>query len=220
MYRRSLIFVVILIMLLALMGVVGMFIADAEGIETEDESDVYIPVYTEHKSKEAEEYLWNELSKHSPSDEITAAVLGMFWRESFLQSNVVAGAHVRVSGESERFTAKIDKGISDGSTRDIFVHEAHHRYGGYGLGQWIGAYLERFYDFVQEREGSIGDAAMQCEFTINDIRADTELWKAIRYNKDPLNVARRIAVWYDGASTVGVEVIASMAKYYYETYAE
>ena len=217
MKRKYLIGIVIFMMVLALFAVFMIVMADAEGLE---EEAVYIPIYTEHKSKEAEEYLWNELSKHSPSDEITAAILGMFWRESFLQSNVVAGAWLRADGESERFTRKIDKGLHDGSTKDIFVHEVHNHYGGYGLCQWIGTFLEEYYDFVQEKGGSIGDAAMQCEFIVKDLRANRDLWNDIRWNDSVMNVARYIAIWYDGASFEGVEIIASMAQHYYDTYAE
>ena len=179
----------------------------------------YEPVYTEHKSPESAEYLWNELSKHSPSDAVTAGVLGMFWRESFLQSDVVAGAHLRGETVSEDFTAKIDAGLHDGSTREEFIHSAHHRFGGYGLCQWIGDYLGDFYDFIREREGSIGDAALQCEFTIQSMKECEGLWEFIVDNPDPMSVARRIGSLYDGATFEGIEVIAWAAKGYYAAFA-
>ena len=50
----------------------------------------YEPVYTKYKTEEAEEYLWNEISKHSPSDVITAGILGYFKRESEFRSDAVS----------------------------------------------------------------------------------------------------------------------------------
>ena len=39
-------------------------------------------VATDYKSEKSEELVWNELSKYSPSDAVTAGIMGYFYRES------------------------------------------------------------------------------------------------------------------------------------------
>lgn len=185
------------------------------------DTDPYEPVLTERKSEESEQYLWEELSRYSPSDAVTAAVMGLFWRESFFMSNSIAGWWLRQEGVNEDFMTQIDKGIEDGSSRENFVYAVRYRFGGYGLAQWSDTgYLYAYYDFVQERGGSIGDAAIQCEFIFESMENNETLWQRITETDNPNITGRLVASLYDGASELGIETIASKSEYFYKKYTE
>lgn len=188
-------------------------------------SQQYEPIVTECKDEDSADYIWEELSKHSPSDEITAGVMGYFWRESGLRSDAVAGWNERNIGRErdicKEFTEIVDAGLHDGSSKDYFIEMVTIYYGGYGLGQWLSlGYLEHFYDFVQEREGSISDAAIQCEFIFASMQQNDELWEMLLECETAAQTGRRIAIWYDGASWEGVNYISTLAHEFYKEYAE
>lgn len=173
-----------------------------------------------------EQELWDELSKLSPSDEITSGVMGYFMRESRLKPDAVPNwthwNHMKgVTDICREFTEKIDAGLSDGSTRDIFVWEVQHIYGGYGLGQWyVDHYLEDFYEFVREREGSIADVTIQCEFVFESMKQNERLWEDLCSSTDPYHTGKIIGFLYDGASSLGAETIASYSRMFYKEYAQ
>ncbi len=181
-------------------------------------------VVTKHKSEESERYLWDCISRYSPSDVITASIMGMFWRESFFRSDCTAHwtevlAYTKYDQPTD-FTQKIDKGLADGSTREQFVEEVHDAIGGYGLGQWYSEYLlEAFYDYAQEWGTSIADAEMQCAFTVDSLRDNEELWEKLQSTKNPWQAGYDIAVFYDGTRT-GYPYIQEMSKVFYDRYAE
>ena len=130
--------------------------------------------YTERKGNGAERFLWDELSKNSPSDYVTAAVLSYFWRESQYRSDAVAGWASSLHGYGvdlcKTITEKTDKGLSDGSSREWFIKQVR-KHGGYGLGQWYRtSYLEDLYDYARESGESIGSAEMQCGFVIHSLK--------------------------------------------------
>lgn len=221
-----------------LMGLITMYIVSTNTVETVivtyeerpaktdtdvEIEEVYIPVYTEEDSKESEKYLWDKISEFSPSDHITAAVLGYFKRESEFRSDAVAGWHTayRVHGvdHCDIFTQAIDEGLTDGSSRERFVNECKYKYGGYGLGQWSSvSYCDALYSFAQEQGKSIGDADMQCEFAILSMMDDDILWPMLMGTESPYKAGMLIANLYDGTSEV--EYMANLACYYYDIYAE
>lgn len=188
-----------------------------------EETKPYKPVITKCKDEESADYIWNELSKYSPSDVITAGIMGYFWRESNFRSNAVAGWHVRNIGRErdicEEFTEIVDAGLHDGSSKEYFIEKVSVNYGGYGLGQWLSlGYLEHFYGFIRERGGSIGDAALQCEFIFESIKQNEELWQMLLECETAAQTGRRIGIWYDGATSEGIEYIASCAHKFYKDY--
>ena len=179
------------------------------------------PVITEHKSEESEKFLWEELSRYSPNDKITAGVMGYFWRESFFRSDAIAGwpyfDFIEKSNSSLDFTLKVDEGLKDGSSYDYYYHQIHNVYGGYGLGQWLSPhYLKHFYEFVQEREGSIGDAKLQCEFIFESLRQNEKLWAMLLEDKTAFDCGLHIGALYDGTSMAGV--IGTYAENFYKEY--
>ena len=188
-------------------------------------ADVEEAVITKHKDPEAEEFIWNELSKHSPSDYITAAIMGYFWRESYMRSNAVAGWPTRNLGRKsdicDDFTAEVDAGLEDGSSKDYFIEMTHVHYGGYGLGQWMAKrYLEHFYDFVKERGGSIGDAVTQCEFIFESLQKNEALWEMLLKTESAELCGRQIGYLYDGTGCDGANTIGCRAKVYYKMFHE
>ena len=181
-------------------------------------------IVTEYQSEDSEAFLWDCLSKYSPSDLITAAVLAMFWRESAYRSDAVA----RWATSSAflgydlclEFTQTVDAGLADGSTRDYFIEETHYVTGGYGLGQWSAwHYLEELYDFAQEWGTSIGDAEMQCAFVMQHLQSLDEIWEKLMEADDPLETGLIIGRFYDGTSS-GEGYISQMSGVFYERYAQ
>ena len=181
----------------------------------------YEPVITEHKSEEAADFLWEELSKYSPNDYVTAGAMGYFWRESYFRSDAIAGWPyfdlIQKSNSSLDFTLKIDEGLKDGSSYDYFYHHVRDIYGGYGLGQWVSPnYLKHFYEFIREKEGSIGDAKLQCEFIFESMQRNEKLWDKLLEAKTASECGLYIGTLYDGTSMAGV--IASHADRFYKEY--
>lgn len=188
------------------------------------EEEIYSAVVTNLHNEEDVQFLWDELSKYSPSDVITAGVMGYFWRESRFRSNAVAGWDVRNIGRDrdicEEFTEIVDAGLADGSSYEYFYEMITIYYGGYGLGQWLSHdYLEHFYDFIQKHEGSIGDATLQCEFVFESIQLNQELWQMLLECETAAQAGRRIGIYYDGATQEGVEYIAASADQFYKKFA-
>lgn len=185
----------------------------------------YEPVYTKVHDEESENYIWNELSKYSPNDQITAGVMGYFWKESRMRSDAVAGWDVRNRWKGqdidicEEFTREIDSGLSHGGTKDYFKEMVSIKYGGYGLGQWVSLdYLEDLYEFAKKEKTSIGDANMQCKFIFQSLQKNEKLWSELTTCRTAEQCGRRIGTLYDGNDETGAEIIASAAKQYYEKY--
>ena len=204
--------------LISLAVAIALFVSfSAEAVSTKE------AVFTERKGRGAEEFLWNEISEHSPSDEITAAVLSYFWRESQFRSDSVAGWAMSYAGYGvdlcAKVTEKTDDGLEDGSSRDYFLWACDH-YGGYGLGQWrSSAYIGHLYDYAVEYGTSIGDARMQCGFVIESLKENEELWKKLKKCRDAERAGRLVAIYYDGTQS-GADYIGYKAKRFFNKYHE
>lgn len=188
-------------------------------------SPKYEPVYTKVHDEKSEIYIWNELSKYSPNDQITAGVMGYFWKESRMRSDAVAGWDVRNRWKGQEtdicqeFTKDIDSGLKHGSTKDYFKEMVTTRYGGYGLGQWLSLdYLDDLYEFSKRQKTSIGDARMQCEFIFYSMKKNEKLWTELMNCRTAEQCGRRIGTLYDGNDETGAELIASAAGQYYKTF--
>lgn len=182
-------------------------------------------VVTKYKSEESNDIIFQALSQHSKNEKIIAGIMGYFYRESQMRSDAIAGwsqRDIRAKIDfSKDFTEKVDAGLKDGSTKEYFIEQVHIHFGGYGLGQWMSKYyLEALYDFAQEWGTSIGDAEMQCAFTIWSIEYQTpKLWEQIKDEQDLWIIGRKIGHLYDGTHELGAETIASFAQEYYKKYA-
>lgn len=181
-------------------------------------------VVTDYKSADSEAWLWDCLSRYSPSDEVTAGIMAYYYRESLWRSDAVAGWAISqvYSGvdHSKDFTETIDAGLEDGSTREDFITRCHDQYGGYGLGQWSSPYYTAaLYDYAQAWGTSISDAEMQCSFTVWSMQSMPELWQAMLEADSPARAGWLIGILYDG-SPAGAESISKMADVFYERWAE
>ena len=177
---------------------------------------------TEYKSEDSERFLWDCLTRYAPNEQIAAGILAMFWRESSLRSDATAHwsnvLYVTGVDQPAEFTAEIDSGLADGSTRESFAEQVYYVIGGYGLGQWYGYdMLLQFYDFAQSWGTSIADAEMQCAFTVESLRRDEGLWADLLAIENPRSVGWTIAVRYDGTS-LGSDSIAQHAEFLYNRY--
>ena len=162
-----------------------------------------------------EEEIWSYLVELCPTEEISAGIVGYFFRESRLKADALVGWDIE--DHCAEFISEIDSGLKDGSTREEFVRAVHHDHGGYGLGQWHSvSYLEAFYDYMSEHAESIADVKGQCEFTVLSIQENEELWEDLLNCKTAIQCGRRIGLRYDCTSVDGAEAIASFAQYYYE----
>lgn len=184
--------------------------------------EAYEPVYTEVKTKESADLIWEELSKYTPNDMITAGIMGYFFRESGFRSDAIGGyIYFNLGRETDicqEFTETVDKGLHDRSSWDYYEHMISDIHGGYGLGQWLSPnYLEHFYEFIREREGSIGDARLQCEFVVESMKRNEKLWAMLLEDKTAADCGRHIGIFYDGTSMH--DLIADYANEFYEEYA-
>jgi len=178
---------------------------------------------TKYKDKTDEAWLWTELSKHSPSDFVTAGVLAYFWRESQYRSDSIAG-WATIQREQDwdicrTVRRKTDKGLSDGSSRSYF-YSIVWECGGYGLGQWYSAgYLKDLYRYARKWGTSIGDAEMQCSFVFHSMKQNKKLWRRLKKCKDAEMAGRLIAIYYDGSSDAA-PYMGRVAKKLYDKYKE
>ena len=179
------------------------------------------PKYTERKSEQDEAWLWNELSKHSPNDYITAGVLSYFWRESQYRSDSVTGWATLLAQDNFDLCGyvgeKTNAGLSDGSSRDFFI-EAIHSCGGFGLGQWYSIhYLETLYDFASKYGTTIGDARMQCEFIFWSLKQNESLWEDLLACTNARKAGQLIGIFYDGTED-GWHYMGNVANNLYDEY--
>ncbi len=181
-------------------------------------------VITQYKKEASNDFLWETLSKYVDNEKIIAGIMGYFYRESSMRSDAIAGWGTRDKQQkcdtSLEFTIKVDEGLADGSSKEYFIKQVHTHFGGYGLGQWMSErYLDKLYDFAQEWGTSIGDAEMQCAFTVWSIEHQTpKLWEQLQNETNILTIGRKIGHLYDGTGEFGSETIASLAQGYYKKY--
>ena len=168
-----------------------------------------------------EEIIWNLLVKYSPNEYIAAGIMGMYYRESHLQSDQVACIETYNNEKEARnklVRETVDAGFTDGSSKEYFIQEINYHYGGYGLGQWCWKNIPRLYDFAQEWGTTIADAEMQIAFTLYDLENYyPDLWEILINDVKDANLAgSKLATYYDG--TGADWVIGNHAEYYYEKY--
>ena len=103
--------------------------------------------------------------------------------------------------------------------KEEFIQRIAFVHGGYGLGQWCTEYnLNNFYDYAKQWGGSIGDAKMQCYFTIENLQNDySEIWELLQETTDADEAGRIIAIFYEGTSE-GVEYVGKVSQFFYNNY--
>lgn len=180
-------------------------------------------VVTQPKSEESEAFLWEKLMKHTDNNEyISAGLLALYFREAGYKSDALSQYHYLTKDRDhcQEFVQKIDAGLEDGSTRDIFIHECHHKNGGFGLTQvWSIHECESFYDFAQEWGTSIADAEMQCAWSVHMLKTTyPKIWNQLLEVTKPRTAGYLVAIWLDGASDTGQGVISDKAVQLHKKY--
>lgn len=164
--------------------------------------------------------IWNIFNELTDNQYLIAGLVGMAFRESKFQSNAVGGCHylTGIKDISKEFTEKIDFGLEDGSTKEIFIKEISEIYGGYGLFQYCGKQrLEDFYDYAVNWGTSISDAAMQCSFALHELKNTfSDTYEQILKLKNAYDVGVLIGIYYDG--TRSYEAIGDFAYEFYTNY--
>ena len=165
--------------------------------------------------------MWDAISAQSPSDTITAAIMGYYWRESYFKPDAVAGWYLQPNQNiCENFVKKINEGMEDESSRDCFENQTHFCHGGFGLGQWAAYhYLNGYYTFVKNAGGSIDDVALQIEFTLKSMEDNEYLWELLQSTEDAWLSGLYVAIYYDGANEIGQYIISQKAKEFYNEFA-
>lgn len=152
---------------------------------------------------ESAEIIWNLCLKYSDDEQLIASIMGAMLRESSFKSNSIAGWHM-IKYENpnicEEFTATMDKGLNDKSTKEEFIQEVKYHYGGYGLMQWSSKNcLELLYDFASEWNTSLSDAEMQCAFVFYDLENHhPEVINELKDKNTVRNIALVIGCGYEG----------------------
>lgn len=158
-----------------------------------------------------EKEIWSYLQELCPTEEITAGIMGWFYRESRLKSDAVAGWDVREKGICESFAEEVDNGMP----KDEFIERVQ-AFGGFGLGQWVSHnYVGTLYDYIKKHDCSIADASAQCAFAVESLLENGLLWSELLECTTAIQCGRRIGLMYDGTSAEGAEAIAGFADYYY-----
>lgn len=150
--------------------------------------------------------LWQRLRDEGFSEYAMAGIIGNLIAESALRSNNLQDCYNSRFGMSdEEYTAAVDNG-----TYQCFTTDA----AGYGLAQWtFSSRKARLLAFAQNHGASIGDADMQAEFLITELREDyPALYWALIGTEDILTASNRILLEYERPADVSSGVQSYRAE--------
>ena len=102
--------------------------------------------------------------------------MGYYYRESGFKTDALVGWYLHPqSNINRKFVREVNKGLSDGSSREYFITTAHNA-GGFGIGQWYAEKeLGELYDYMQENNHLIDNLKGQCEYTVKSIKENQKL---------------------------------------------
>ena len=164
--------------------------------------------------------VWDILKSLDVSDEVAAGIMGYYYRESGFKTDALVGWYLHPqSNINRKFVREVNKGLSEGSSREYFITTAHNA-GGFGIGQWYAEKeLGELYDYMQENNHLIDNLKGQCEYTVKSIKENQKLQSYLKDAKTADECAKWIAIYYDGASDIGIAVIRELAVEFYDEYA-
>ena len=125
-----------------------------------------------------EKQIFDALTAAGLSPAGAAGLMGNLYAESGLRANNLQnGFEKRLGMNDEQYTAAVDNGSYDG-----FVHDS----AGYGLAQWTyWSRKEALLRFAKDRGASIGDAAMQVAFMLQELKGyGGALWGTLKTTDD------------------------------------
>ena len=137
------------------------------------------------------------------------AMAGNMMAESGLKANIAQRGMTALS--DEQYTQASDAGTVN------FVNDSV----GYGLCQWT--YPTRKANllmFAKARGASVGDAAMQLEFCVEELKRDYgALWEYLRGTTEIYEAAAKICIEYERPAVNNIDIRAKYAAEMYEKYA-
>ena len=138
-----------------------------------------------------------------------SAMAGNMMAESGLKADIAQRGMTALS--DEQYTQASDAGIID------FVNDAV----GYGLCQWTyPTRKQALLMFAKMRGVSVGDAAMQLEFCVEELKRDYgALWEYLRGTAEVYEAAARICIEYERPAVNNIDIRAKYAAEMYEKYA-
>lgn len=138
------------------------------------------------------------------------AVMGNMWAESTLKANIV---EKRCPMSDEDYTKAVDTGAM---APDQFIQDKY----GYGLCQWTyGARKKALLEFARKRGVSIGDEHMQCDFCVEELRADyADLYRTLCSMGDLYTDVARVCKEYEKPDGNNIGPRYEKANEYYEQY--
>lgn len=150
--------------------------------------------------------IYSQLVKAGLSPVGACAVMGNMQAESAMKSNNAQDGMTRMS--DAEYTAAVDNGTYSNFVRDSV---------GYGLCQWT--YYTRkqaLLAFAKNRGVSIGDEAMQVDFTVKELKSDyPALWKYLCTAKGVYDAASRVCTEYERPAVNNIKVRAEAANQFY-----
>lgn len=160
---------------------------------------------------QAADLIWECLVEQTNDEQISAAIMGYFRRESGYRSNSITGWYLTKQPVCEEFTESLY-----GLDEEEFIKHIQGK-GGYGLGGWYSIHhLRNFYRYFNRYGYDYDDLEAQCKFVIWGIKQQNDLWEELRDARDAETAGRILAWKYDGASEISCGVIGSYAKMIYK----
>lgn len=154
----------------------------------------------------SEQTIYAQLVKAGLSPVGACAVMGNMKAESAMRANNAQDGMTKMSDAD--YTAAVDNGTYSNFVRDSV---------GYGLCQWT--YYTRkqaLLAYAQSKGVSIGDEAMQVDFTIKELKSDyPKLWEYLTAANGVYDAASRVCKEYERPAVNNVNVRADYANQYY-----
>jgi len=139
------------------------------------------------------------------TSEGACAVMGNFMAESSMKPNIVQRGMTKLS--DEQYTAAVDNGLYD------FADGI-----GYGYAQWTwGPRKRKLLEFAKANGVSIGNAEMQCQFAIKELKEDFHtIWADLCQSKDLFQLTQLICNVYENPAVKNVGTRYEYAKQFYD----
>lgn len=133
------------------------------------------------------QYIWDYIANACSNEYGTAGLLGNIQAESGIIPYRLQDDFSSGYAKSLEYTEKVDNGII---SRDTFIHDEK----GYGLAQWTWWSRKRdYYDWCQNRGGSIGDTDNACSYLVHELQTSyPSVWAVMQSATDIKSVSDKV----------------------------
>lgn len=165
-----------------------------------------------------EAIIWNFLKEKGLNDYAVAGIMGNLYAESGLRSNNLQNGFEKKLGlNDEAYTKAVDDGTY---AKDLFIKDM----AGYGLAQWtFWSRKKSLYEFIKEKNKSIGDLEAQLEYFWKEISSNGPLFAELKYSNSVKEASDAILHLYERPADQSAAVEKKRADFgtiFYDTYAE